>query len=277
MGFKTLLVHVEGTPDSDLRIRVAVDLAYDLSAKLIGVGGRTPIYLEAENLGGIYPMYPGGAATQAIIEQEDTRLEVAEARFHRLAGALGAGAVWRCVKDEPDQVLEHYSAGADLIVASTNRGPHVSTVDPGELALTAGIPVLALPTDLMGLRRKRIVVAWKNTREARRAVADALPLLQKAKQVVIVQVYTEERLDGEDGSLQAVVDRLSGHGVNTTAETILKGSSDDATRLITYAEDNLADLIVCGAYGHSRLREWSFGGMTHGLLRHSSLPILLSH
>ncbi len=276
MSYKTLIVHVENSPESDLRLRVAVDLAYDLSASLIGVGGRAPPYVEDACGGGAYSVYAAGALTEVVLAQESMDLQKARASFERIAGPL-ASAVWRSGDDYPDRVMQGCMAGADLVVASASRGPHASTVDPGAVLLTAGLPVLIIPTDLMGLRRKSIVIAWKNTREARRAVTDAMQLLRGAERVTVVQVKGESEAADVWNGVQSVVGRLARHGVNAIAEQAPRGSSDDATDLIAFAEDNLADLIVSGAYGHSRLREWSFGGVTKGLLSRSSLPVLFSH
>ena len=276
MSYKTLVVHVENSPESDVRLRVAVDLAYDLSASLIGVGGRAPAYVADACGSAAYTMYAAGAVVQEMAKQEAADLQRAKAIFQRIAGPL-ASSVWRSGDDYPDQVLEGCMAGADLVVASAARGSHASAVDAGAIVLRSGLPVLVIPTDLMGLRRKSIVIAWSNTREARRAVTDAMPLLRGAERVTVVQVKGESEPEDPWNGLEGVVDRLARHGVNAIAEEAPRGSSDDATDLIAFAEENLADLIVSGAYGHSRLREWSFGGVTKGLLSKSTLPVLFSH
>jgi len=263
--FKSLLVHVEPTEASDDRLRFVVGLAAGLGAEVIGIGGCAPFIVDdvvALDL-------------EMIREQESADLKDAEARFRRIASSLGDAADWRADAADPGEVMARSAAGADLIVASARRGPHASTVDAGLLALSAGGPVLVLPPRVRPPQRERIVVGWKNTREARRAVTDALPLLLDAEAVTVVAVSAngDQPVEGLDG----VVDRLKRHGVNAGAHILRSRSDDYAGDLLTFAETNRADMIVSGAYGHPRLLEWCWGGVSAGLLERSTLPVLFSH
>ncbi len=263
--FKSLLVHVEPTEASDDRLRFTVGLAVGLGARVVGIGGCAPFYVDdviALDL-------------EMIRDQECADLKEAETRFRHIAGILGDAAEWRADAADPGDIMARSAAGADLIVASARRGAHASTVDAGLLALSAGGPVLVLPASIRPPQRERIVVGWKNTREARRAVTDALPLLCDADAVTVVAISAD---DGQpvDG-LEGVVDRLKQHGVAARANILRQGSDDHAGDLLTFAEMDGADMIVSGAYGHPRLLEWCWGGMTAGLLERSTLPILFSH
>ena len=268
MSFKTILIHVESTPQSDARVQLATDLAYELSARLVGIGGCAPAYID--NMSVI-----DGPTLQLIMDQERNDLAKAEAAFRRISSPLGDAVGWRSEQDYPNRVVEQAAAGADLIVLTQGRGPHASTVDPGEMALLAGLPVLVVPKELQRVKLKQIVVAWKNTREARRAITDALPLLCAAEEVILVEVSASGAASSESAHL--AVERLKGHGVQAASESIAEGPGEVGDELIAYATDLGADLIVAGAYGHSRLREWYFGGATHGLLQSSPLPVLFSH
>ena len=135
----------------------------------------------------------------------------------------------------------------------------------------AGPPVLAVPPGVT-FNAKRIVIAWKNTREARRAVWDALPLLTRAENVRVLCFASDPAPE-----MSNVVERLRLHNVPAEAEVRAGTESSVADDLLAAAQAMGAGLIVAGAYGHSRLREWALGGVTQGLLRDAQLPVLFSH
>jgi len=133
--------------------------------------------------------------------------------------------------------------------------------------------MLMVPPRTEHLSAQRIVIAWKDTCEARRAVWDGLPLLKRAEEVFVVAV-------GRDATGQGAADvsaYLSCHGVTSRAVTRPDADATVADVLLRMVEDEGADLIVCGAYGHSRIREWIFGGVTYDLLNGASVPCLMSH
>ena len=274
MNYKTLLVHVEPTADSDLRLRISVDLAQQLGATLIGVGGCEPAYLANPMM---MTGYSDGALIQTLDDIDTAGLAECEARYNEAVKPLGSAARWISDRDYPDRALGVCAAGADIIVASAHRGPKASTAAAIDLVLRAGIPVLTVPTDLPAIRMKKVVVAWKNTREARRAVSDALPMLRAADDVTVLRICpaTDTRL--AYSGLDDVVGRLKRHGVNVRGETLERPSADTFHALSRFAEEKLADVIVAGAYGHSRFGEWMLGGLTLSLLEQSPLPVLFSH
>jgi nucleotide-binding universal stress UspA family protein len=117
------------------------------------------------------------------------------------------------------------------------------------------------------------LVAWKSTREARRAVFDAMPFLKRAEAVNLVEV----RESGEANSLQDVAAHLAAHGVKFKAEAVDRDSTGIEDQLIALARRTQSDLIVAGGYGHTRIRELVFGGVTRSLISSCPLPSLLSH
>ena len=127
-----------------------------------------------------------------------------------------------------------------------------------------------------GLRLEQVVVAWKDTREARRAAFDALPLLKKAAHVTVVEIAAEAELAMARVRVEDVVGWLKRHGVVAEALT-LPSLYEDAGRLNAIAEQRGADVIVAGAYGHSRLREFVLGGVTRDLLLRADRCSLVSH
>jgi nucleotide-binding universal stress UspA family protein len=137
--------------------------------------------------------------------------------------------------------------------------------------------VLLVPEKVDSLRAENIVVGWKETREARRAVQDALPFLQEATRVTIVEVCGPGEEATAQSHLDDVAKYLSRHRIGGGPRVILQQEGSGAAQLIQLAADEKADLLVTGAYGHSRLGEWIFGGMTRDLLARSPICCLMSH
>ncbi len=211
-------------------------------------------------------------------EEERARehLAGAKALFEREAGGIAARS-WHAGLGSPSAFLAEQARGADLVLVG-RQGP--ADGDPGPLGVSAGIvlmeagrPVLAVPPGLERLDARRVVVAWKDTREARRAVRDALPFLAGAERVHVVAVGAEARRGGAEG----VVAYLSAHGIAATAHLLSGETLGAADSLLGFAALEEADLIVMGAYGHSRLREWAFGGATRDILRTTPICCLASH
>ena len=166
---------------------------------------------------------------------------------------------------------------ADLILTgAVSAGNFNATrqTRPGDLVMQAGRPVLVVTP--APLRLNRVLLAWKDTRETRRAAADALPLLRKASYVCVAEMADEADLAGARRRLADVAGWLDKHGVK--AECLGTASTgDDPKRLNAIADEQEADLIVAGAYGHGRLREWALGGVTRILLGQAGRAAFVSH
>jgi nucleotide-binding universal stress UspA family protein len=273
MAYKTLLVQAQASDQADARIKLAVDVAAMFDAKVIG--------LAAE---GFYPMVTtgspiaDGAVIQAVRERIAADLPMAEQRFRSLTPSVAAGIGWVTGYDYPASEMARHARGADLLIASRPpRGCGPDFAAPvAELVLTCGAPVLVTPTTGGTLEAENVVVAWKNTREARRALADAMPFLMRAHKVTVLAVSG----DGEDiekGGLDEVARRLARHGVVVETLVAPKGRASVAQVVEETAMRLSADLIVMGAYGHSRIQEWMLGGATEDLLVQSSQFVLFSH
>lgn len=143
--------------------------------------------------------------------------------------------------------------------------------------MAAGRPVLVVPPGTGSLSADHVVIGWKDTREARRALWDGSPFLRAAASVVVVEVAREAEREAAQARIADVVRHLERHQVKARAEVRARGAASVADELILIAEQNGSDLIVAGGYGHARLREWIFGGVTRGLLRHCPQCCLLSH
>lgn len=147
------------------------------------------------------------------------------------------------------------------------------------MIMQTGRPVLVTPPEASALTVASVVVAWKDTREGRRAVSDALPFLRRAKSVHVVEICEHNAaVPATAARLADVANHLFRHGVQATVDA--EFSETDATaadQLLDLAERRKADLIVAGAYGHSRFQEWVFGGFTRALLAQSARAVLFSH
>jgi nucleotide-binding universal stress UspA family protein len=268
MSYKTILVHVEPTPASDARLRAAVEFAGKQDAELIGLGGRARM-IQAAPLA----MLEGGSfAVETWAKGEADELAEAEASFRKVA----PDAIWRAAPDYPTHALCDNAAGADLLIMGLERLAADFAPDTADTVLRAGLPVIALPTGYPQIGFERIVVAWKDTREARRAVSDALPLLRRASEVTVVSISTHSSPAATPASIDNLLHRLGRHGVKAVAEPV-STRRDTGDELVSFATSRRADLIVAGAFGHGKAGEWLLGGMTQTLLECSPAPVLFSH
>ena len=148
---------------------------------------------------------------------------------------------------------------------NATAGPY-QQLDIGDAVMKAGRPILVVPPHGTSLAINRILIAWKDTTEARRAISAALPLLKQATELTIVEIVSDESKRDAAGIRVADVARwLHGHNVSASARVELS-AGDAGSQLDAIASEARSDIIVAGAYGHSRLREWIFGGVTHHLL-----------
>ena len=142
--------------------------------------------------------------------------------------------------------------------------------------MRGGRPLLLAPPGVTGLKLTRTLVCWKESRESRRAIADALPILKSSHAVDVVELASEQEIEPAQARLADVSDWLQRHGVDANCfATPLTGV--ESAHLATIAEDLGADLVVAGAFGHSRLREWAFGGVTQDLLAGGERCAFVSH
>ncbi|MCH4559144.1 universal stress protein [Mesorhizobium jarvisii] len=274
MSYKSILLNVDIDGTIGPIVKIAVDLARRSEARLIGFcAADAPMPVT---------MAPEGAAIAADIWQQ-SRDDI-QKRFRELNAefdSLVAGSVaaeWRDVHGNPNHALVATSRMADLIITGASQGASTGdpyrSVDPGSLALHAGRPLLIAAGGAQNMPAGRIVVAWKDTREARRAVADAVPLMVMANEVIVVTVDPEPS-DRSRAGVKDVATFLSRHAI--TARTEVLKADDECDKLIDFLSSANADLIVSGAYGHSRISEWVFGGVTRSLLDETRICRFMSY
>lgn len=271
MTLSSILVSVDLGPNAADRIQLAAGLAATHSARLVGVAAcPVPVVVPARD----------GTVAKDVYDAEEERagerLAAAEALFEREAGSVTKRA-WRSSLSTPLATTAEQVRAADLVIVGRHGpgdgDPGPMGVAPGALLMEAGRPVLVVPPGLERLVPKRVVIAWKDTREARRAVHDALPLIAGAERVCVVAAGP----DAHHGGAEATARYLSGHGLAATTHLLPHPTLSVADEVLRLCEREGADLLVMGAYGHSRLREWVFGGVTRDVLRTTPLCCLMSH
>lgn len=274
MAYKTILVHAQGDAPAAPRLETAAHLARDQGAVLFGLGAEMIQPLAVADPYGVME----AQWLVAMRELVESNLQAAEKAF--MARSEGLNREWRAATDLPAHALARASRSADLIVAGgAPLGHHdpYRMADAGELVITSGRPVLIAPPQGGRLSAAKAVVAWKDTREARRALADAMPFLQAAQEVVVAALCEKDGADAAEFQTAEVVKGLQRHGVKASAKVTIAPDVSVADELNAIAASLGADLIVSGGYGHSRLNEWVFGGVTRNLLLNPQRFLLLSH
>jgi nucleotide-binding universal stress UspA family protein len=274
MSYKALMAHIGLDDDGDERMSLAAELAGRFDAALIGVSAWAPSPTFGDDI----------TVIEAVPEATDLELmeDVLKGRGDKFRAVAGARAPeWRSALELPNEFVVRQARAADLIIVGGTRHPVLRdpyrTLDPGAVLLRAGRPILLVPPGVKSLAGKRVAVAWKDTREARRAVADALPFLQKAEAVVLVEFCEQGEETSAQRHLADVKQFLMRHDVDTAGERVGPIDATATSALLRLVREDAIDLIVAGGYGHTRLGEWIFGGVTRDLLTGSPVCCLLSH
>lgn len=274
MTIHDLIVYVDDKTTSDAAIDVATALARRDGAHLTGI--FTPPQMRL-------PMGYDPMMFEPLWQQwrEDADLAAARCRqrFDARTQAAGLPAEWRRVGEGVPEAAMLHARYADLaVVARTEKDtPDGVTVTAEDLALDGGRPVLMVPPGAAPAIGRNVVIAWKPAREAVRAVNDAMPLLESGARVTVLVVDPRDTPDHGQEPGADIAAHLARHGFVVTVEVALSGHLDVTGTLLRRAAELGADLLVMGAYGHSRLRERVLGGVTRDLLRSAPLPVLISH
>lgn len=278
MGIKTILVFCDTSPHCEGRLKVAIELARKHEAHLVGTFVRgqivVPAYMEA------------GIGADLILLQEK-RLDELEAKgkalFERVTNASGIACEWRATRGDVYEQAAMHARYADLVVMSQYdpklRDPDIVPDLAEMVAMDSGRPVLVVPyIGAKGPLGDHVMVAWNSSREATRAVKDSIPFLKRAKQVTVLSVDPHGGAAGHGEQPGAdVALYLARHGIKVTASQTMSDKVDAGDIILSRAADLNVDLIVMGAYGHSRLREMVIGGVTRKIMSSMTVPVLISH
>jgi nucleotide-binding universal stress UspA family protein len=260
MAYRDIVVYLDASADCPARLRTAMNVATKHQARLIGVDISTK-----ESFGG---------------ENRERALAIEE-EFTTAVQEIGLDFDYHPARPEAHTAEQLFSHCADLLVTTQ---PHpdqhhlANSAVPKDILVTAGVPMLVLPTGWTGVDPigEQVVIAWNFSREATRAVHDAMPILKAAKKVFVF-VFASNYSD-QNADVQAIKNHLERHGVTVALEGWRgRGETDFTSALFAGLDRENADLIVCGAYGHSPLFEDMFGGATQKLINNISIPVLMSH
>ena len=275
MNYKSILVHIDNGQVCKQRIDVAVKFAQKHEAHLTALywvpNPMTPMALES----GVTP-----EILQALMEESEQLAAAAEQLFTRAVKSADLQSEWRAVDDPLPGQLALHARHADLVIAGQyDPSDTKSTANAVvvQMTLASGRPTLMIP--YIGTQAEeigeRIMVAWNGSREAVRAVHDALPLLTAAQNVEVIAINPDS---GQDEIPCAdICIHLARHGVHVNAKESRTKNIRVGDEILSRAADEAADLIVMGAYGHSRMRELVFGGATREVLEHMTVPVFMSH
>ncbi len=269
MSYSSLMVYYDLNVDNSLLLNTAAGLAERFQARLIGIAA------QAETV----PLYFAEGYAAANIEEQErsniqNRLQRAEQAFRDAFKLRSVKIDWRCGIDAPASFVANECRAADLVVLGESRNE--ATLNPGDLVMRTGRPLLIVPGAVEALKAERILIAWKDTREARRAVLDALPLLQLCQKAIVAEIDEDQDAAAADRRVQDVVGWLVGHDVNASGGSAPL-QTDAAAQIDALARDEGVDLVVAGAYGRGKFSEWIFGGVTRSLLHQTSRCHFLSH
>ena len=279
MAFRSLLVHLDDSERCSHRLGVATRVAHEFTAQLVGV------YLvpTPELTPTIAALLPESVVKQRLRVTGEAQ-DLAEARFCETSQRANLVAIeWRAPAGDPVDAIAAHTRGADLAIVGQ---PHPGDFDAafvGELAnaavLYGGRPVLIVPhSGAVGAVGKTVFVAWNDSKESARAVADALSILAKAKQVIVMSINTSDDEGRSEGHGVAHIDAyLRRHRVVAAVRHIDDADADVGELLLAQAQGVGADLMVMGAYGHTALRERMLGGVTRTILTKATMPVLMSH
>lgn len=280
MPLKKILVHVDHLEAGERRLRGAATVARLFDATV------NALYVDSWALWASASVY-GPEITPALIESQKSVSESQQLRakesFDRVSITGKVPMRWLITEGDPAGRICANARMNDLIVLGAGSGEYLT--GPGlldQVVLGAGRPVLLLPDEFLSANAefdfKRIFIGWNNSREAARAIHDALPFLRYADTNLIGAVVSETEEPREPEEMPVLREYLEAHGLAVEIEIISHTPpANSGEALLEAAAAKQADMLVMGAYGHSRWREIVLGGTTRHVLKHANLPVLMSH
>lgn len=273
MMIQDIVTHIDHTNTARHACNFALEFAKHHDAVLHAVYvDNSAVWLNSLGI----EMSPGVIDVQREIAQASK----AESKrvFESMVKAYMESARWLERSGDVAVELTQVAHTADCIVLGHpwESSSHMDSALVNAVALGAGRPLLVIPQECqLNADFRRIVLAWDGGREAARAVHDAIPLLRSARQIDIAAVGSDKYLETMD--LESIETHLARHEVNVAIHRIAETGINKAATLYNFARESNCDLIVMGCYGHSRWREMVLGGCTRYMLKHASMPLLMSH
>ena len=275
--YKEIILVLENQADSASMLQFACKLSAARAARLVG------LYVHELDLSATR-ILPSTHLNLAVLlesqERDRARSAVAKKLFQEMTAAAAIDGEWRETDDLSTGHVAHFARRADLLLFGSHDEPagmRSIVLDVPAVILESGCPAIIIPElPQPQLPFRRILVAWKASKEALRAIHDALPLLHEAEQVVIAAVYEEAEAYGGD-SVFEIVEHLRLHGVEASVELLDSAGRDAGAVILSQAAIMDANLIVAGFYGHARLTEFMLGGVSRTLFQKPRIPLFLSH
>jgi nucleotide-binding universal stress UspA family protein len=286
MPLSDLLVLLDGSARDETKLGIALDLARSHDAHLTALCALE-LLLPADMsfaLGGYPDLWALPEFAGKIEAQARAKAAVIEANVREALRREAVNGEWEFETGPLIATVARRAQATDLLIVGQadpdNPPPAVARSLVEDILMTAGRPLLIIPyAGQFPTIGTNTLIGWTSTRESARAVHDALPLLAPSAKVTVLTVETT-RPDPNDDTLPTaqIAAHLARHGLAVSAaRTVVSDGLAPADALLDYASDIGADLLVVGGYGHSRTREMIMGGVTRDLLRHMTLPILMSH
>jgi len=279
MPYRTILLNLNDEDRAGELIRAALAVAANEKAHIIGLYAIPSALPPPELIG---PVANTWIEEQMRVFRDQARR--IKANFEQAMKNSEVTHEWRLDESRYDETVADsiiaYARTADLVIVS--RAPENGWIDdvPERVTIECGRPVLVLPQEgefeHLG---SNVTVAWKPSKEATRAVFDALPLLQKAKHVQLLSIR-EHQDSGERSNADSISElaaNLQRHGIEARTDVAPRGQSSVGDSLVEFVNSGGQDLLVMGIYGHSRFRELLLGGASRGVLQHMTIPVLFSH
>jgi nucleotide-binding universal stress UspA family protein len=267
---KSLLVHIELDDQLNARLAVALDLAREFGAHLTCLQAtQFGAYAAFSDMGGM--MVTADLIASLEAEEKKTRDQV-EARLAK------EDVPWSYIRarDDPARAILQHAELMDLIIMTRQKPVSLANMMTlGDVLMDADVPLLVLaePAKEFNLNAPAMI-AWNSSRESARAIRRALPMLKRASSVHLVSVKEDKETLLPS---MAASQYLSRHGIKSQLHELQAAKDEISQALQTKAQSLKAAYVVLGAYGHSRAREFFFGGVSRDLLKSASLPLLMSH
>jgi nucleotide-binding universal stress UspA family protein len=286
VSLRDFVVLLDGSARDEAKLTVALDLARRHDAHLTGFC-PLELLLPADMsfaLGGYPDLWALPEFARQIEEQATAKAAVTEARFREMVRREGVKGEWAYETGSLISGVMQRAYTADLMIVGQvdpdNPPPAIARTLIEDVLMTSGRPLLIVPyAGTFQAVGANVLIGWTAGRESARAVHDALPLFATPAKAIVLTVEAS-RSDRDETSLPtaAIAEHLARHGLNVSAaRTVVTDGLSPADALLDYASDISADLLVVGGYGHSRTREMIMGGVTRDLLRHMTVPVLMSH
>jgi len=276
MTIKTILVHLANDDQHKVRLDVALRLAKQHGAHIIALFLAHPAHMPAVAAGRSFSM----SFLQEAIETNKKTAEALRQEFDVACEAEGVTHDWLVEEHDTIEEMTRHAHCADLVIVSQSEKrfleDHLSYTVPETLTMATGVPTLILPKafEAQAALGKNILLAWRSTREAVRAVRNSIPILRQAEKVTVLSVCKKEDIDTHPEEIAAYLKR---HNIDCYGVLDERSDRDPGHIIMEYCEQNQIDTIVMGAYSQSKARELLFGGVTRYVFGHSTIPLLTAH